>query len=1124
MEIFAGKGNGGTTTLSILEESGNGFVSVGSVGIVQTGWQSYVSYTTQVNFSNTGLQKLRFEFNGGANVRDFNFTLPSSNTPPIVNITAPDDGVVAESDYSINFTGTANDTQDGDLSANIVWTSDIDGFLGSGTSITTTLSEGTHIVTAEVQDEDANPLTGSATKTIVIVSPSPVCDVEYRVNAGGPSVLSNSGNFEEDQAAFSADAGSSAEPGTPSPYVNLTSPAEDKTYGAIGSLTNTTGYPDYLFQTERYSESANPNNMNWSFPTGNGVYQVKLLFNENWTGEINDPRVFDVMIEDELALDDYRPSGVSGAEVNVAKVESFEATVTDGVLNVNFIKGSQNPSVKGFDICFVSDLPTDTPPVVTISAPTNNLTPISINRMVETTFTATVEDAEDDNATLTNNLVWTINPFEPNFAGTGGTFEDTIFVPGVYTIRASSTDSDNNTSFDEIQVTVLGPDVEITAPEENAVLTTTDVRVEWTAANLNYIGATPEHFHIWVNPVDPNNLIDGERISTASFPGQLYWELTTADGIVEGINTVVIIAADNGHDEFENIEARDLVTFTVTSPDGTAPVITLLGDNPLEVLQGGTYTDPGATAFDNFDGDISDDIVVGGDVVDVNTIASYTITYNVVDAANNAAVEVTRIVNVVEPISVGNGELIVLNATDDTPLFDLTEGLQIGKATIGNTPLGIVFNPSLNPGAVRYTLTGPLSETRTEGSAAPYSLFGDIGVDVQGKVFPVGNYTLVADPNVGPTITVNFSVTDINPLCANFDASLTGIVNPSVCSGLGSAMAVPSGGASPFTYQWDNGETTATANNLSIGAHSVVVRDANGCSKTLTFNLTGPSLPVVTLAPFSSVLNTDPAFTLTGGSPAGGAYSGPGVNGSTFDPSIGIGNYVITYSYTDINGCSNSASRSITVTSETSNAALVVLDATTDAPLYALTEGLQIGKATIGNTPLGIVFNPSLNPGAVRYTLTGPLSETRTEGSAAPYSLFGDIGVDVQGKVFPVGNYTLVADPNVGPTITVNFSVIDGISNNQFSTSAKIQVNEMSISPNPANEEVTISFDEPTPVKEILIFDITGRLIKTLNENLRPDGKSIDFNVYDLPIGTYFIKTVDSNGKQHQQQMLIDRY
>ena len=82
----------------------------------------------------------------------------------------------------------------------------------------------------------------------------------------------------------------------------------------------------------------------------------------------------------------------------------------------------------------------------------------------------------------------------------------------------------------------------------------------------------------------------------------------------------------------------------------------------------------------------------------------------------------------------------------------------------------------------------------------------------------------------------------------------------------------------------------------------------------------------------------------------------------------------------------------------------------------------------------------------------------------------------------------------------------------------------MSISPNPANEEVTISFDEPTPVKEILIFDITGRLIKTLNENLRPDGKSIDFNVYDLPIGTYFIKTVDSNGKQHQQQMLIDRY
>ena len=50
------------------------------------------------------------------------------------------------------------------------------------------------------------------------------------------------------------------------------------------------------------------------------------------------------------------------------------------------------------------------------------------------------------------------------------------------------------------------------------------------------------------------------------------------------------------------------------------------------------------------------------------------------------------------------------------------------------------------------------------------------------------------------------------------------------------------------------------------------------------------------------------------GSPAGGTYSGPGMNGSNFTPSsAGIGTHTITYSYTDNNGCSGSAQVSIQV-------------------------------------------------------------------------------------------------------------------------------------------------------------------------------------------------------------------
>ncbi len=80
--------------------------------------------------------------------------------------------------------------------------------------------------------------------------------------------------------------------------------------------------------------------------------------------------------------------------------------------------------------------------------------------------------------------------------------------------------------------------------------------------------------------------------------------------------------------------------------DTTAPVISLVGSSPMDVALGGTFTDPGATASDNVDGDISANIVVGGSV-NTAVAGSYQITYNVSDAAGNTATEVVRTVNVV---------------------------------------------------------------------------------------------------------------------------------------------------------------------------------------------------------------------------------------------------------------------------------------------------------------------------------------------------------------------------------------------------------------------------------------------------------------------------------------------
>ncbi len=97
--------------------------------------------------------------------------------------------------------------------------------------------------------------------------------------------------------------------------------------------------------------------------------------------------------------------------------------------------------------------------------------------------------------------------------------------------------------------------------------------------------------------------------------------------------------------------------------DNIAPVITLKGDNPETITVGNVYNDPGATASNNVNGDLSANIVTDTSAIDTTTIGSYSITYNVTDAAGNAATQVTRTVNVVkEPAPTAPKTLLIIKS------------------------------------------------------------------------------------------------------------------------------------------------------------------------------------------------------------------------------------------------------------------------------------------------------------------------------------------------------------------------------------------------------------------------------------------------------------------------------
>lgn len=119
-------------------------------------------------------------------------------------------------------------------------------------------------------------------------------------------------------------------------------------------------------------------------------------------------------------------------------------------------------------------------------------------------------------------------------------------------------------------------------------------------------------------------------------------------------------------------------------------------------------------------------------------------------------------------------------------------------------------------------------------------------------------------------------------------------------------------------YAWTPGSLTGspvTDNPVSTTTYIVTGTDINGCSNTGTVTVNVNALPAVTVSlPTDTFCAADGASVLSGGSPAGGTFSGPGVSAGSFDASsVGVGSYNFVYTYTDGNGCTDSAAQSVEV-------------------------------------------------------------------------------------------------------------------------------------------------------------------------------------------------------------------
>lgn len=192
------------------------------------------------------------------------------------------------------------------------------------------------------------------------------------------------------------------------------------------------------------------------------------------------------------------------------------------------------------------------------------------------------------------------------------------------------------------------------------------------------------------------------------------------------------------------------------------------------------------------------------------------------------------------------------------------------------------------------------------------------------------------------TTTVTYTATDLsgNTFDCSFDVTITPLVlvlsiDPSTvicganisCNGAtdGTATANVSGGCLPYTYLWSNGQTTETATGLGAGTYTVTVTDANGSTESESIALTEPETLEIDTYEISEYVggagvscngaaDGEIDIFIEGGAtcePYDIAWTGPNGYTSSSQNLTGLeaGSYTVTI--TDINGCSTSATYTI---------------------------------------------------------------------------------------------------------------------------------------------------------------------------------------------------------------------
>ncbi len=477
------------------------------------------------------------------------------------------------------------------------------------------------------------------------------------------------------------------------------------------------------------------------------------------------------------------------------------------------------------------------------------------------------------------------------------------------------------------------------------------------------------------------------------------WSSNSGNSYTTGSNTGRSFDLDVAQATYNDnvVRARQTVNGVVSEFAGLArfmhdtvkPTISLNGGGAsVTITKGDAYNDP-VTADDVLDGPIAfSNIVITDGPVDVDTAGEYTLTYNVMDSAGNAADPLTRTVTV--------NDSLALTAPDD----------QSYTVDTAITDL-VLLEASGGTGTLTYTLTGLPT----------------------GLTFTAASRTLSGTPTAAASTVLTYTVTDTNDATASQTFIVT-VNDGLVLTTAGDqgytldtaidALILPeaTGGTAPLTYaltdppdglRFDAGTRTlsGTPGTAASTELTYTVTDANGASTSQTFMVTVNDSLALT-APDDQSYTVDTAitnlvlleasggtgtlsYTLTGALPTGLTFTA--ASRTLSGTPTAAASTVLTYTVTDTNDATASQTFTVTV-----NDGLVLTTAgdqgytlgttITELELPAATGGTAPLTYALTDPPAGLAFNPtnrtlSGTPGTAAIT---ELTYTVTDANGASTS------------------------------------------------------------------------------------------------------------------------------------------